>query len=67
MNLKRLWHLKTTTAPVITGNWQWSRKGQINALTRYLAVPSYMKQKKLHFAEIGEHYQGDWKNITQNR
>ena len=38
--------------PVILGALGMIKKGEINTLIRYLAVPSDVKYKKLHFAEL---------------
>ena len=68
IEIEKIWHLKTTTMPVIVGALGMIKKGQINTLIRYLTVPAYMKYKKLHFAELlislGDYYQCDLKSNT---
>ena len=68
---EKIWHLKTTTVPVIIRTWLWSQMGQINMLTRYQTVPANIKYKKLHFMELlislGEYYQFDWKISPKKR
>ena len=57
-------HLKITTEPVIVVSLGIIKKGQLNTLTYYLAVPAYIKYKKLHFAELliffEQHNQCEW-------
>ena len=45
-----MWHLKTTT--VIVGALGMIKKGQMNKLTKYLAVPAYMEYKKIALCRI---------------
>ena len=46
-------------------------EGQINSLTKYLAVSAYTKFGKLLFRKLinslGEYYQYEWKSTTQKR
>ena len=60
-----MWLLKTTTVPVIVGALGMIKKRQINTWTIYLAIPNYMKYKKLYepkmFKSEEEYYQSDWK------
>ena len=63
---KKMWYLKTITEQVILGDpWVWLRKGQLNILTRYMAIPANMIYKNLLFAELlisfGEYSQCGWK------
>ena len=45
-----MWYLKTTIMPVIVGALGMIKKGEKS--TKFLAVPAYMKYKKLHFRTI---------------
>ena len=40
--IEEIWHVKTTTLPVSWEPWVLARKGQINTLTSFLAVPVYI-------------------------
>ena len=60
-----MWYLKITTVPVIVGALGIIRKGQINSLTRYVAVQAYIKYENFHFQEsfisLAEYNQSDRK------
>ena len=46
-----MWHLKTTTVPVIVGALRMIKKKRLEKHINK-AVPAYMKYKKLQFAEL---------------
>ena len=62
IEIKKMWHLKTTMEPVILR--------EINTLTKYLAVLANMEFRNLQFLELlislGEYYQCDSSKKKKN-
>ena len=60
IEIEKMWHLKTTTLPIIVGAIQKRTDKHIN---KKLGSPVLMKYKKLHFVELlislGKYYQCD--------
>ena len=48
---EKMWHLKTTILPVISGALSMI-KNEINTIKKYLAIPTDIKYKKIHFVEL---------------
>ena len=57
-----MWHLKTSTMPVMVGALSMIKKGKIKTWTRYISGPTYMKYIKTALCE-NAHLLGrcDWK------
>ena len=61
-----MWHLKTTTVPVIVGALGMIKKGSDKHINKIPGSPSQYEIQKLHFAELLisllDYYQYEWKN-----